>query len=294
MLYQLIVAKKNDIPSSYYNIPLPMENTSKHASGQLYPPSTQTRHQELNASHSFTRMQDPPENRQSPIDTLRHWHFDSERPYTSKYNNEDSPLSPSQNEMSWQTNETFTSLWDPQPRNFTNSRQNTQNWKERKGSLDSLRTPNSHNLYNPASSTENVFRSRNQWSPMLSIWSIAPEESNRVRPSPRRSSFDVGNTTAMSNRNNVDWSQSAGLDDWAAMNKRVGSLMRLFEEDVTPVPTRTNHLNSLQQTNMSCHTADDQFRDFRHDNYPIPQSPCSHCGASSRVMPPTMRNNTYM
>ncbi|KAI9283576.1 hypothetical protein BC943DRAFT_362155 [Umbelopsis sp. AD052] len=287
-------AKKNDIPSSYYNIPLPMENTSKHAIGHMYPSSTKANHQDMNASHSYTRIGDTHRNSPSPIDTLRYWHYEKEGHHASNYNNEDSPLSPSPNEMQWQTKETFTSPWDPQPKAFTNPRQNPPSWKERKGSLDSLRMPNPHNAYNPAPSTENVYHGHNQWSPMLSIWSMAPEESHRVRPSSRRSSFDVGNPVAQSGQQHADWSQSGGLDDWMTMNKRVGSLMRLLEEDVTPVPTRTNPLTSNTQAHMPCHANVDHLRDYRQDSYPGPQPPCSHCGASNRVMPSAMRNNTYM
>lgn len=271
-----------------------MDNTSKKANEQLHPSSTQAKHQDMNASHSFTRMGDTQHNRPSPIDTLRHWPYSQEGNYATNHKSEDSPLSPSPNEMQWQTNETFTSPWDPQPKIFANPRQNPPGWKERKGSLDSLRTPNLHNSYNPASSTENALHGHKQWSPMLSIWSMAPEESNCVRRSSRRSSFDVGNPTALPNQHNADWSQSGGLDDWITMNKRVGSLMRLLEEDVTPVPTRTNPLTSSSQAHASCHANVDHFREYRQDSYPVPQLPCSHCGASSRVMPSTMRHNTYM
>jgi hypothetical protein len=284
--------KKNDIPSSYYNTPLPMENNTKHGSGQLYQ-NLHIRYSDMNASQLFAPIGDVSQTRSSHIDTLRHWPFEKEGTYTPKYTNDDGPLSP--NDGRWQSTETFASPWDPQPKPFANPRHHPPSSKERKGSLDSLRNTNRQDFYIPASSTENTLHfNRNKWSPMPSIWSVGPDETNHVRTA-RRSSFDVGNTPAtLHGMNSVDWPQSGGgLDDWSVMNKRVGSLMRLLEEDVTPMPTRTNTSIPHEHSDTVCHSFVDQRRDFSSDNYAVPKSSCSHCGASNRVLLPTMRS-TYL
>jgi hypothetical protein len=107
--------KKNDIPSSYYNTPLPMENNTKHGSGQLYQ-NLHIRYSDMNASQLFAPIGDVSQTRSSHIDTLRHWPFEKEGTYTPKYTNDDGPLSP--NDGRWQSTETFASPWDPQPKPF--------------------------------------------------------------------------------------------------------------------------------------------------------------------------------
>jgi hypothetical protein len=294
MLISFYVAiKKNGMPCSYYNIPLPTENNIKSGSGQVHP-SAHTRFPDMNTGHSYSQIGVASQTRLSSIDTLRHWHFDSDGAYTEKYTNDDSLLT--HNNAYWQSKETFSSPWDPQPRPLTtsNPRQNPPVWKDRKGSLDSLCASNPRDLYVPTPSTENSLHpSRNNWSPMPSIWSFGLDETNHVRP-PRRSSFDISNTSTIHGFNSVDWPQSTGLDDWTNMNKRVGSLMRLLEEDVAPMPTRANPSIAHEHSDVGCHSSEDhQSIELSSDHFPVAETPCSHCGASNRVLLPAMRN-TYM
>ncbi|KAJ2958068.1 hypothetical protein NQZ79_g6303 [Umbelopsis isabellina] len=271
LLYLDIAIMKNDMSSSFYNVPMPMENRYKH-SGQFYAP-THPAYADMSAAKAYPPSDMLP-SKSNPITSQRQWRNEQEV-FNAQFANETPQMM--SNEQTWHP-DGFSSHWDPQPRIFHNPEpQNPVGWKERKYSLDSGCVPQSYDLNAPTSSID--LQSRPNWPSIPSIWSVGPQETNPLRP--RRASSDVGTFSTAPRMRAADWQSSNGLEDWSSMNKNVGSLMRLLEEDVTPIPARIPHEKLIHDT--SCHVPADHHhsRLFNNDTSALPQPSCNHCGAVS-------------
>jgi hypothetical protein len=270
----LIAIIKNDMSSSYFNnVPMPMENRYKHA-GQFYAP-THPAYADMATTKAYPPSDMLP-SKSNPINAQRQWRHEKESAFKPQYAQETPQMM--SNEQAWHP-DSFASHWDPQPHVLHNpEQQHHMGWKERKCSLDSLCKPQTSELTAPTSSMDGHLQSRPNWPSLPSIWSVGPEETNQMRP--RRASADVGAFANAPRMGAVDWPSSNGLEDWTSMNKNVGSLMRLFEEDVTPMPARIPHAKNMQDN--FCHPlAEHRHRLFDNDKSTLPQPSCNHCGAVS-------------
>ncbi|KAG2172092.1 hypothetical protein INT43_001569 [Umbelopsis isabellina] len=265
---------KNDMSSSFYNVPMPMPMDTRYKhSGQFYAPPTHPAYADMSAAKAYPTSDMLP-SKSNPIASQRQWRSEQEACHAHFANETPQMMS---NEQTWHP-DSFSSHWDPQPRIFHNSEpQNPVGWKERKYSLDSVCPPHTYDMNTPMSSID--LQSRPNWPSIPSIWGIGPQETSPLRP--RRASADVGTFSTAPRMGAADWQTSNGLEDWSSMNKNVGSLMRLLEEDVTPTPARIPHEKIIHD--ISCHAPAEHHHNrlFDNDTSSLPQPSCNHCGAVS-------------
>lgn len=261
--------------SSFYNVPMPMENRYKHPGQFFTPQPTHLAYADIKAAKAYPPSDMLP-SKSNPITSHRQWRNEQEISHTQFAHENPQMMS---NEQTWHP-DNFHSQWDPQPRMFRNPEpQNTLGWKDRKYSLDSVCLPQTFELNAPSSSMD--LQSRPNWPSIPSIWRVGPQETNSLRP--RRASADVGAFSTAPRMGAADWQSSNGLEDWSSMNKNVGSLMRLLEEDVTPLPARIPHEKIIHD--ISCHAPSETHHHhhqlFDNNISVLPQPSCNHCGAVS-------------